>query len=251
VSGRAARPGQYGGLLDLVVRLGVSAADLLIERLGDSRREVRFYATVCIGAIRPRSAVYALVERLFDSDYGVRGCAIEALLGYPARDLDLAMVRARHALHSEDLTRVEAAATAIAELGDAAAIPDLIDIVGRDAKRADHARRALVALTRHDLGTSERKWRRFWEEQRERHRIEWLIAALGSREANLRGAAFDDLRRMTGESFGAPDELVRRDRGDLRERWERWWNETGRRRFARDDDERHRPTAVLPVRGKD
>lgn len=248
VSGRALRPGQYGGLLELVVRLGVPAAELLIERLADPRREVRFYATVCLGAIRPRSAVYALVERLFDGDYGVRGCAIEALLGYPARERDLAMVRARHALHSEDLERVEAAATAIAELGDSAAIPDLLDIVGRDSKRADHARRALMALTRHDHGTSERRWRKWWDEHREHHRLEWLIAALGNRDAQLRGAALDDLRRITGESFGVNDDLSRRDRGETRERWERWWNEFGHRRFVRNDDERHRPTATLPAR---
>ncbi len=251
VSGRALRAGQYGGLLELVIRLGVPVADLLVERLGDPRREVRFYATVCIAAIRPRSAVYALVERLFDSDYGVRGCAIEALLGYPARDLELAMLRARHALHSEDLERVEASTTAIAELGDATAIPDLIDIIGRDSKRTDHARRALVALTRHDCGTSERRWRKWWEEHQDRHRLEWLIAALGGRDANLRVAALDDLRRMTGESFGGGDDQIRRDRGDIRARWERWWSETGRKRFVRDDDERHRPTATLPVRPRD
>jgi len=245
VSGRALRPAQYGGLLELVVRLGAPVADLLIERMGDPRREIRFYATVCVAAIRPRSAVYALVERLFDSDYGVRGCAIEALLGYPPRDLDLAMVRARHALHSEDLERVEAAVTAIAELGDATAIPDLIDIVGRDGKRADHARRALVALTRHDCGTSERRWRRWWEEHLDHHRLEWLIAALGARDANLRVAAHDDLRRITGESFGASDDQIRKDRGELRGRWEQWWNETGRRRFLREEDQRGIATAPI------
>ena len=173
VSGRALRPGQYGGLLELAVQLGVPAGELLLERLADPHRDVRFYAAVCLAHLRLRSAVYPLVERLFDADYGVRACAIEALATYPARDLDLAMVRARHALHSEDLERVEAATTAIAELGDRAAIPDLIDIVGRDTRRGEHARRALVALTRVDHATSERRWRKWWDEHRERHRVEW------------------------------------------------------------------------------
>lgn len=248
VSGRALRPGQYGGLLELVVRLGATVGDLLLEKMADPRRDVRFYATVCAAAIRPRSAVYALVERLFDSDYGVRGSAVEALAGYPLRDLDMAMIRARHALHSDDVERVAAATAAIAELADVAAIPDLIDVVGRDSRRAEHARRALVALCRCDLGTSERKWRKWWDEHRTRHRIEWLIDALGQKDAVLRAAAVEDLRRVTGESFGfegAPG--GRRERDDARARWEQWWNETGRRRFVRDDDERVRPTAVLPV----
>jgi len=248
VSGRALPPGQYGGLLDLAVQLGVPAGELLVERLNDPSRDVRFYAAVCLAHLRLRSAVYPLVERLFDSDYGVRACALEALAAYPARDVDLAMVRARHALHSEVLERVEAAASAIAELGDRAAIPDLIDIVGRDARRAEHARRALVTLTRIDHGTSERKWRRWWDEHREQHRLEWLIDALGGKDATLRVAAFEDLRRLTGESLGAADDVGKRDRSETRERWARWWHDFGRRRFVRDDDERLRPTAMLPVR---
>lgn len=251
VSGRALRPVQYGGLLELVVRLGAPVSELLLEKMGDSRRDVRFYATVCTAAIRPRSAVYALVERLFDADYGVRSAAIEALSGYPLRDLDLAMVRCRHALHSDDLERLAAASQAIAELADVAAIPDLIDVVGRDSKRADFARRALVALTRCDFGTSERKWRKWWEEHKERHRIEWLIAALGHKDVALRGAAAEDLRRLTGEFFGFDPGHGRREREDAHRRWSQWWNETGRDRFARNDDERVRPTAVLPVTRRD
>jgi hypothetical protein len=247
VSGRALRPGQYGGLLELVVRLGAPVSELLLEKMADSRRDVRFYATVCTAAIRPRSAVYALVERLFDADYGVRGAAAEALSGYPLRDLDLAMVRCRHALHSEDLERVAASSQAIAELADVAAIPDLIDVVGRESKRADLARRALVSLTRSDFGTSERKWRKWWEEHKERHRIEWLIDALGQKDVALRGAAAEDLRRLTGEFFGFDPGHGRREREDAHKRWAQWWNQTGRKRFVRDDDERVRPTAVLPV----
>jgi hypothetical protein len=195
--------------------------------------------------------VYALVERLFDADYGVRGAAVEALTGYPLRDLDVAMVRCRHALHSDDLERVGAAAAAVAELADVAAIPDLIDVIGRDGKRGEHARRALVALTRTDLNTSERKWRKWWEEHKERHRIEWLIDALGQKDVALRGAAAEDLRRLTGEFFGFDPNQGRRERDDARGRWLQWWNETGRRRFVRDDDERVRPTAVLPVTKRD
>jgi hypothetical protein len=251
VSGRALRPGQYGGLLELVVRLGAPVGDLLLEKLSDTRRDVRYYATVCTAAIRPRSAVYALVERLFDSDYGVRGSAVEALWGYPLRDLDLAMIRCRHALHSDDLDRVAAASAAIAELADVAAISDLVDVVGRDARHGEHARRALMALTRIDHGTSERRWRKWWDDHRGRHRIEWLIEALGQKDGGLRAAAAEDLRRVTGESFGFEANQGRRERDDARARWEQWWNETGRRRFVRDDDERIRPTATLPVTRRD
>ena len=181
----------------------------------------------------------------------MRGSAVEALTGYPLRDLDLAMIRCRHALHSEDLERVSASASAIAELSDVAAIGDLIDVVGRDARRGELARRALITLSRVDLGTSERKWRKWWDEHRTRHRIEWLIDALGQKDPALRAAATEDLRRVTGESFGFDANQGRRERDDAKARWEQWWNETGRRRFVRDDDERVRPTAVLPITKRD
>ncbi|MCE9572147.1 MAG: hypothetical protein K8W52_03215 [Deltaproteobacteria bacterium] len=251
VSGRALRAAQYGALLDLCVRLGSPVADVLVEKMGDPQRDNRFYATVCAAELRPRNAIYALVERLFDADYGVRACASEALAGYPLRDLDLAMVRCRHALHSDDAERVLAASTAIADLGDVHAIPDLIDTAGRDGKRAEHARRALMSLTKQDFGTSERKWRRWWDEHREQHRIEWLIEALGHKEAPLRQSAAEDLRKLTGEYFGFHHDLPKRDRDTAQGRWRQWWNEVGRRRFVRDDDERSRTTAMLPRTRKD
>jgi hypothetical protein len=252
VSGRPLRAAQYGALLELAVRIGPPVTDVLIEKMSDPQRDIRFYATVCAIELRPRSAAYALVERLFDADYGVRACAIEALSGYPLRDLDSALARARHALHSDDPERVLAAATAVAELGDVHSLPDLLDAIGRDGRRAEHARRALSALTRQDFGTSERKWRRWWDEHKTRHRIEWLIESLGHKETALRQGAADDLRRLTGEHFGYHHDLPRKDRDQAQQRWRTWWTETGRRRFARDEDERQRPTAMLPsLRGRE
>jgi hypothetical protein len=245
VSGRALRAAQYGGLLGLVVRIGPPAADLLLEKMSDQHRDIRFYAAVCVAEMRPRNALYALVERLFDADYGVRAVAIDALAGYAARDIDLAMVRARHALHSEDPERVAAAAGAVASLGDVHAVPDLLDTVGRDDKRAEYARRALMAVTKQDFGISERKWRRWWDENRQRHRVEWLIDGLVHKDAGLRQSSIDDLRRFTGDDLGYHPDLARRERDLAVGRWRTWWTETGRRKL---DDERQRPTSVLPSR---
>src|SRR5690606_36678286 len=47
VTGRALRAAQYGGLLELTVRLGSVASELLIDRMTAPQRDVRFYATVC------------------------------------------------------------------------------------------------------------------------------------------------------------------------------------------------------------
>lgn len=248
VAGRPLRAAQYGGLLELVIQLGSVASELLIEKMSAPERDVRFYATVCCAELRPRSAVFALAERLFDQDYGVRACAIEALAGYPVHDLGHALVRTRRAVHSSDPEVVAAATAAIVELGDIEAIADLIGVIERADRAGEHARRALVALTAQDFGTSERKWRKWWEGARGRHRIEWLIEGLGHKEDAIRETAINDLRRLTGEYFGYHHDLPKREREAAAERWAAWWREAGQRRFALHEDERNRPTAQLPVR---
>ncbi|MEO8704562.1 MAG: hypothetical protein ABI867_31195 [Kofleriaceae bacterium] len=247
-TGRPLRAAQYGGLLELVIRLGSVSSELLIEKMSAPQRDIRFYATVCAAELRPRNAVFALAERLFDQDFGVRACAIEALAGYPIEDLTHALIRARRAVHSTDPEVVGAAASAIVELGDIEAIADLIGVIERADRSGEHARRALMALTAQDFGPSEKKWRKWHETARTRHRIEWLIDGLLHKEDPIREAAINDLRRLTGEYFGYHHDLPRRERELAAERWATWWRDLGHRRFVVREDERHRPTAQLPPR---
>jgi len=248
VAGRPLRATQYGGLLELVVRLGSAASELLIEHMSSAQRDIRFYATVCTAELRPRNAVFALVERLFDQDFGVRAMAIEALAGYPMADLSPALAKARRAIHASDPEAVVAATAAIVELGDVEAVSDLIGVIERGDRSTEHVRKALVALTAQDFGTSERKWRKWYDGARKQHRIQWLIDSLGHKEDTLREAAINDLRRLTGEYFGYHHDLPKKERELAAERWAAWWLETGQRRFVHKDDERQRPTALVPVR---
>ncbi|HTR51729.1 MAG TPA: hypothetical protein VMJ10_13530 [Kofleriaceae bacterium] len=248
VTGRTLRAAQYGGLLELVVALGAAAAELLVDKMSAPQRDVRFYATICAVELRPRNAVFALVERVFDQDFGVRAAAIEALAGYPAADRTQALARARRAVHSTDPEVVAAACAAIVELGDVEAIGDLVGALERSDRGTDNVRKALVALTAQDFGTSERKWRKWYDSARKRHRIEWLIDGLSHKEDAIRERAIDDLRRLTGEYFGYHHDLPRKEREQAAERWVAWWRETGQRRFVQREDERARPTAMLPVR---
>jgi HEAT repeat protein len=248
VTGRPLRAAQYGGLLELTVRLGSVASELLIDRMSASQRDVRFYATVCAAELRPRNAIFVLVERLFDQDYGVRDIAIEALAGYPMAELTQALAKARRAIHSDDPEQVVAASAAIVQLGDVEAVADLIGALERGDRGADHVRKALVALTAQDFGLSEKKWRKWFDGARRRHRIEWLIEGLVHKEDAIRERSINDLRRITGEYFGYHHDLPKKEREVAAERWSSWWQETGMRRFVLREDERHRPTAVIPIR---
>jgi HEAT repeat protein len=249
VTGRTLRAAQYAGLLELVIRIGAISADLLIDRMSAPQRDIRFYATLCTAELRPRTAVFALAERLFDQDFGVRACAVEALSGYPVQDLGHALVRARRAVHSTDADVVAAASSALVALGDTEALPDLIGVIERSDRGGDHARRALTALTAQDFGASERKWRKWYEAARRRHRVEWLIEGLAHKEDAIRETAINALRRLTGEYFGYHHDLPRKERDAAAERWAAWWRDAGHRKFSIvPENERHRPTAELPGR---
>ncbi|HUS31674.1 MAG TPA: hypothetical protein VMZ53_24395 [Kofleriaceae bacterium] len=248
VSGRPLRAAQYGGLLELTVRLGSVASELLIEQMSSGERDTRFYATVCAAELRPRNAIFVLVERLFDQDFGVRDIAKEALAGYPLAELTQALAKARRAIHSDEPETVAAATSAIVQLGDVEAVSDLIGAIERGDRGAEHVRKALVSLTAQDFGLSEKKWRKWFDGARRRHRIEWLIEGLLHKEDAIRELAINDLRRLTGEYFGYHHDLPKKEREVAAERWSSWWRETGQRRFVQREDERHRPTAVIPAR---
>ena len=232
VAGPPLRPAQYGGLLELVVRLGPVSLDFLIDKMSAPDRDVRFYATVCALEQRPRNAATALVERLFDQDPGVRGAAIEALAGYPRHERSQSLARARRAVHSTDLHVVAHAAAAIVALSDTESIGDLIGSLERGDRSSDHVRRALIALTAQDFGTNEKKWRKWWSTARRKHRIAWLIEGLVHRDDAIRESSIQELRRLTGEYFGYHHDLPRKEREAAAERWTTWWRDVGMRRFG-------------------
>ncbi len=249
VAGRPLRAGQHGATLDLVLRLGPAAADLVAAKLRDESRDIRYYAALCALELRPVEALPALVERLFDVDHSTRAIAMEALAGYPIRELEGALDFARRAVHSDEANHVKAAADALARLADVGAIPDLLDALARGDSGSDAVRRALVSLTKQDFGTNTKKWRGWWGGQKSRSRIEWLLDGLGHKDAAIRQSSVEELRNLTGEYFGFHNDLSRREREQARQRWLTWWQDTGRQRYQRESDaERNRPTALLPRR---
>lgn len=248
-AGRHVRPAQHGSALDVVVRLGERADSLLSALMADHRHDVRYFAALCAAEIRGSGMLTALTNCLFDSDYGVREVAIEALGGYPFRALDQALVVPRAALGEEDVMRREAAARALAQLTDIGSVPLLIDALARGGSGQEALALALVSLTKQDFGQSVKKWRQWWDKNRGRHRIEWMIDGLVAKDAGVRRSAVEDLRKTTGEYFGFGPDQPKREREQARARWLEWWNQSGHRRFSgQSRGERHRPTGLLPRR---
>jgi Type II secretion system (T2SS), protein E, N-terminal domain len=238
MGGSHMRAAQHGRLLELVVSMGDASAELLAEKLADDSAEVRYYAALCAAEVRALSLLAPLVDRVFDPDLGTRALAIEALSRFPAAALEEALEPARRALHGDDIPRVESAAAALSELADVHAIPELLELHTRGGEATAIASRALVRLTTQDFGDSSRKWRHWWDKNRRRNRIEWLLEGLAHKDPELRRSAAEDLRKATGEYFGYHHDLPRREREQARQRWLDWWNQTGRTRFPPRDETR-------------
>jgi hypothetical protein len=98
-------------------------------------------------------------------------------------------------------------------------------------KNAGMETAALSALTKADFGTSERKWRKWWDLSRKRHRIEWLIEGLGHKEDAIRETAINVLRRLTGEYFGYHHDLPRKEREEANQRRHQFVARTPRSRI--------------------
>jgi hypothetical protein len=97
---------------------------------------------------------------------------------------------------------------------------------------SDAARRALFVIARQDFGADAQAWGEWWRESAGRHRIEWLIDALGHDSPVVRRAAADELMEETGEYYGYAEDLTPEERGRVQGYYREWWEREGRARFS-------------------
>ena len=122
----------------------------------------------------------------------------------------------------------------LGELRERLAVPLLIEALAEpEEEAAAAARRALMTITRQDLGRDARKWQAWWAQNGTRHRLEWLIDALMHEVPAMRRAAGDELKAVTKEYFGYYDDLPRKEREQAQQRYREWWRAEGRLRYPR------------------
>jgi hypothetical protein len=91
---------------------------------------------------------------------------------------------------------------------------------------AEAAYQTLVAITKQDFGPKPKRWTTWWERHQDDDRVDWLFEGLSHKTPEIRAAAEQELRALTGEYFGYHFDLPRRDREAARARWQSWWTET-------------------------
>jgi hypothetical protein len=217
-----------------LLRQGERAMRAMLDRLSSSDPEVRGWAAHLVCELPYVEAVPRLVVCLRDADAGVStsaGLALAAIAKSALEPVREALLSLAYAPTSAD--RI-AALGAIAKLRDASFVPELVRALGdSDDSVVTAAHAALVQVTLEDLGTDARLWIRWLEQNSDRHRIEWLIDALGHDVTEIRKSAGEELRALTKEYFGYAGDSPPRDRDRAQQRYRDWWEVEGRSRFRR------------------
>jgi hypothetical protein len=104
---------------------------------------------------------------------------------------------------------------------------DVPGLIGRleQGSGVEAAHAALVAITKQDFGTKPKRWASWWKKHQDDDRIDWLFEGLAHKTPEIRAAAEQELRTLTGEYFGYAFDLPREAREAARARWQAWWTE--------------------------
>lgn len=227
---------ECGPILRVVASQRRTALPFVLSCVDDPDDDRRFWATYLLTELVYPENVEPIVARVFDDVPRVRRVA--RLAARALADAHPSVLVGRLAPTAKDAKaptrdRVIAIET-IGEMRDPEGVPVLLGLLDEaPAEVTSVARAALVTITRHDFGFALGKWQTWWSENKERHRLEWLIDALMIDQAALRAAAGEELKTITKEYFGYYDDLPKRERERAQQRYRDWWDTVGRVRFSR------------------
>lgn len=228
---------ECGPILKALVALGSKATPFLTVRTADEDAQVRRWATLVLGELQGKEAAKAIAGRLLDDSADVRRAAL-ASARRARRD-----VLTRRTLRSqmEELCRdtrlsIESRMSAIEALADIReheAIPTLLQLLDdADPSLVRATRWALSVLTRQDFGANNEAWKRFWQDNRDLDRVEWLISSLAHDQRDLRRAAGEELKGLAGRDFGYNEDLPEPDRRAAQAEFRHWWTTEGKALLA-------------------
>lgn len=227
---------ECGPVLRALAAIGLDAVGFVAVRTQDRDPVVRCWATRLLGELPCGESARNVGRRVTDKDPDVRRAALAAgkmLLADPNARSELLRILIQYAgdaRQSEDAAH--AAIEMLADLRDGRAVPALIDLLKSEyTDIAKSAQWALVVLARQDFAQDAAGWKKWWNANSARHRIEWLIDALLHEVPEIRRAAGDELKSLTKEYFGYYDDLPRAERTKAQTRYKEWWESRGKARF--------------------
>jgi HEAT repeat protein len=226
-----------GPLLKVVSRIGQDAIPFVVVRTADRDPSVRAWATWLLGELPSAESARAVVRRFSDADAEVRRAALAAgrmMQSDPEARTALRDGLATLAADPAQPPEVRhGSMEALADVRDPRAVPRLIPLLtSENASIARSAHRALCTLSRQDFAHDVKAWQLWWQQNQERHRIEWLIDALLHERLDVRRAAGEELKSWTREYFGYYEDLPPKERARAQRAYREWWEARGKARFS-------------------
>lgn len=236
VDGPLPRVAECGPVIRLVASQRRTALPFVLAHVESPDDDRRFWATYLLTELVYPDAIDAAIGRAFDESPRVRHAAKAAVRAlaeaHPSPVVD--RLAAVASAGGEPWNRRVQAIEALGETREPGAVNVLLSLLEDPTNDvAVAARHALVTVTRQDFGLDGEKWSAWWEANKARHRLEWLIDSLMHEHRALRGAASDELRTITKEYFAYYDDLPKRERERAQARYREWWENIGRVRFSR------------------
>jgi HEAT repeat protein len=230
------RVAECGPILRLVASQRRTAVPYVLSLVDDDDADKRFWATYLITELVYPDAIDATVRRVFDDDARVRRVARLAARAlaeaHPAAVIDRLSPTVQDKIGKKDHRML--AIDTLGETREPLAVLALVPVLSdKSSEISAAARAALTTVTRQDFGTDSKKWEVWWANNKDRHRIEWLIDALTHEQASLRSTAAEELKTITKEFFGYHDDLPKKEREKAQARYREWWAQVGRVRFSR------------------
>ncbi|MGE0788252.1 MAG: hypothetical protein AB7S26_21445 [Sandaracinaceae bacterium] len=234
--GKVPSAAEISPIMRAFVAFGARAGSYVAALLSSAHPDVRFYAAVVASEIVTPELMDAVAERIHDEDAGVRRIAVQLLPRFSSfRGFTeiRTVIRRTARIRGKDLRRREHAIDAVAELRDVEMVPKLIELLrDGDSGLGKRVREALVKITGTDFEHSYKRWSAWWDQNRGRHRLEWLIDSLVDEEEPVRRHAGEELKRITQEYYGYHPGSPKRDRELIAKRYRQWWEAEGHRKFA-------------------
>jgi hypothetical protein len=230
------RVAECGTILRLVASQRRTALPFVLANIENPDTDRRFWSVYLLTELVYPDAIDAAVGRVFDTDAKVRlvaRAAARALAeAHPQAVVERLAAVAKNEREAK-LRRIQAI-EALGEAREPAAVGGLMPFLDDPSPEITTVtRNALVTITRQDFGADGKRWSAWWEANKSRHRLEWLIDSLMHDQRTLRGLASDEIRTITKEYFGYYDDLPKRERERAQARYREWWESIGKVRFSR------------------
>lgn len=228
------RVADCGPVLRLIASQRRTALPFVLAHVEAPDAESRFWATYLLTELVYPDAIDAAIARAFDEDAKVRRAARSAVHALAEAHPAPVVERLGEFTLAQTVELRVRAIEALAETRERSAVPVLLPLLEENQSEVAVAtQKALMTLTRQDFGLEADKWTQWWDQNKNRHRLEWLIDSLVHEHRKMRNQAGEELKWITKESFGYYDDLPRRERERAQKKFRDWWDTIGKVRFSR------------------